>query len=88
MIMPRKKQSHERPILDTLASNLRSQRDARNLSQDQFADLCGIHRTYLGALERAERNVTLLTLQRISHALNIPVADLLQEDGKDNVQCR
>jgi transcriptional regulator with XRE-family HTH domain len=47
------------------------------LAQRELADLCGLHRTYVGAIERAERNVTLSTLEVFSKALGVSVADLL-----------
>jgi transcriptional regulator with XRE-family HTH domain len=47
------------------------------LSQEQFAELCGLHRTYVGAIERGERNVTISTLEVIAKALNVSVPELL-----------
>jgi transcriptional regulator with XRE-family HTH domain len=61
-----------------LASNLRRLRRAKGLSQEEFADRCGLHRTYIGAIERAERNVTLRTLNHIAEALAISPLDLLR----------
>jgi transcriptional regulator with XRE-family HTH domain len=60
-----------------LAENIRALRAARGLSQEQLADSCGLHRTYVGAIERAERNVTLSTLEVFSQALEVSVPDLL-----------
>lgn len=62
-----------------LALNLRSMRTRQNLSQEEFADRCGLHRTYVGAIERGERNVTLLTLAAIAKALNVHPAELIRE---------
>ncbi|CCF83331.1 helix-turn-helix domain-containing protein [Nitrolancea hollandica] len=62
-----------------LGQNLRKYRTAMGLSQEAFADLCGLHRTYIGAVERGERNVTLATLFKLSAALNIDPLDLLRE---------
>jgi DNA-binding XRE family transcriptional regulator len=61
-----------------LALNLRVQRRARKLTQEQFADLCGLHRTYIGAIERGERNITLSTLALIAHAIELEPAVLLK----------
>ncbi len=58
-------------------SNLRKQRKSRYLSQESFADLLGVHRTYVGDLERGERNVTLRTVERLAERLGVPAADLL-----------
>ncbi|WP_243152907.1 helix-turn-helix domain-containing protein [Sporotomaculum syntrophicum] len=68
-------------IRQVLAKNIRDLRQSANLSQEEFAELCGLHRTYVGAVERAERNVTLSTLEAFATALGVSVADLLREKG-------
>jgi len=45
-------------------------------SQEKFADECGLHRTYIGAIERGERNVSLNNIHAIAKALKISVKDL------------
>lgn len=60
-----------------LAANVRAHRARLGLSQEAFADTCGLHRTYVGAVERAERNVTLTTLETLAAALGISVPQLL-----------
>ncbi len=60
-----------------LANNLRSIRKARRLSQEQLAELVDLHRTYIGAIERGEGNITLNTLEQIASALEISCAQLL-----------
>ena len=52
-----------------VGANLRAYRQERGLSQEAFALELGVHRTYLGGLERGERNITLLTLERIAAEL-------------------
>ena len=64
-------------LIKILADNVRSYRFQRNLSQEELADKCGLHRTYIGSVERGERNVTLRTLSILADALNIQVTDLL-----------
>jgi transcriptional regulator with XRE-family HTH domain len=64
-------------IRKILAENVRGLRSKLGVSQEELADLCGLHRTYVGAIERAERNVTLSTLEVFSKALGVSVADLL-----------
>lgn len=59
--------------------NLRRLRNKLGVSQDEFADLAGLHRTYIGAIERGERNITLDTLQRIAAALKVDPTELLGE---------
>lgn len=61
-----------------LARNLRRLRSEQGLSQEAFAHKSGIHRTYIGGIERGERNVTLQTLARIADALRVDPADLLR----------
>ena len=60
-----------------LGRNLRARRLARGLSQEAFADLLGIHRTYIGGLERGERNVTLRTVERLAERLGDRASELL-----------
>jgi len=57
---------------------VRAHRLARGLSQEEFADEIGVHRTYMGALERGERNLTLQTVERLSAQLGIEPLDLLR----------
>jgi transcriptional regulator with XRE-family HTH domain len=62
----------------TFAANVRSARKARRLSQEAFADLCQLHRTYIGSIERAERNVSLDNIERIAAALGMASWELLK----------
>jgi len=64
-----------------LARNLRRLRSQRGLSQEMAAERCGLHRTYIGAIERGERNVTLTTLQEIAAGLRVDPQSLLSEKG-------
>ena len=61
-----------------LAANVRRLRKARGFSQESFADLCGLHRTYIGGVERAEHNVSVDNIERIAAALRLPGWRLLQ----------
>jgi len=60
-----------------LASNLKAHRERAHVSQDEFADLCGLHRTYIGSVERQERNVTLATLELLAQSIGCSVPELL-----------
>ncbi len=64
-----------------LGTNLRAQRLARGLSQEEFADTLGVHRTYVGGLERGERNVTLQTVERLADRLKVSPEALLTDRG-------
>lgn len=61
----------------TLADNIRCFRKSHGLSQEQLADMCELHRTYIGSIEREERNVTLSTLEVLADALGVGVIELL-----------
>jgi transcriptional regulator with XRE-family HTH domain len=74
----------EGDLQQRLGRNLRILRKAKGLSQEAFADALEIHRTYMGGLERGERNVTLKTVERIAAALGIDPADLLSDAAPDN----
>lgn len=74
---------HSDELRTNLAKNIQRLRAAEGISQEQLASRAGLHRTYIGAVERAERNITLSTLQRIADALGVnPVSLLQQEEGE------
>lgn len=58
---------------------VRRLRTARGLSQEEFADRAGVHRTFVGGIERGERNPTLTTVQRLADALQVTASDLVRE---------
>jgi transcriptional regulator with XRE-family HTH domain len=62
-----------------LARNLRLLRLEHGWSQERMAEKCGLHRTYVGAIERGERNVTLDTVQQLALALGVTSAELITE---------
>lgn len=64
-------------LRDVLAQNIRCRRSELQLSQEQLAANCGLHRTYIGSVERSERNVSLSTLEVLSVALKLTVPELL-----------
>lgn len=57
---------------------VREIRISQNLSQEQLADLANVHRTYIGMVERAEKNITLVNIEKISKALNVNITELLK----------
>ncbi|WP_287366521.1 helix-turn-helix transcriptional regulator [Thauera sp.] len=76
--MPR---SPETELLETLAENIKSFRRERGISQEALADMCSLHRTYVGSVERRERNVTLASLAVLANALSVSVPELLTPRG-------
>ncbi|WP_086973940.1 helix-turn-helix domain-containing protein [Caballeronia glebae] len=74
-----------------LAENIKTFRRGKKISQEELAERCGLHRTYIGSVERHERNVTLSTLEVLASTLGVTVPELLtdresphqkQKDGK------
>ena len=59
-----------------LGDTIRAKRRALGFSQDSFADHCGLHRTYMGGIERGERNVSLVNIIKIAHALDLTASKL------------
>lgn len=65
----------------TVGRNLRAFREARGLSQEAFAEVLGVHRTYMGGVERGERNLTLKSVERLAGRIEVdPLSLLARED--------
>ena len=64
-------------ILVRFGQRVREERIKRRLSQEQLAELAGVHRTYIGMIERAEKNITLENIEKIAKALKIPLDKLM-----------
>jgi transcriptional regulator with XRE-family HTH domain len=62
-----------------LGTVLRQRREALGLSQEEFAYRAGVHRTYVGGVERGERNITVLSLEKFAGGLGAPASELLGE---------
>ncbi len=60
----------------TIGRNLRAYRQARGLSQEAFADVLGAHRTYMGGIERGERNPSLTNILKLAAALEVDLSEL------------
>ena len=67
---------------DVLARNLRLLRAQQGISQEQLAELAGLHRTYVGSIERGERNVSIDNVERLAKALKVTTADLIRSGAK------
>jgi transcriptional regulator with XRE-family HTH domain len=57
---------------------VRQKRQKLGVSQEAFADICQLDRTYIGGIERGERNVALINIEKIAKALQIPIAQLFR----------
>ncbi len=64
---------------EILANNLKEKRGELGLSQEALADIAGLHRTYVGSVERAERNISIDNIERLAKALNVHASSLLME---------
>lgn len=64
-----------------VGKNLRAIREARGVSQEAFADVLGVHRTYMGGVERGERNLTLKSVERIADRVGLDPIDLIISKG-------
>ena len=64
------------------AENLRKARLAKGLSQEDLAELASLHRTYVGSVERVERNVSIDNMERLAGAVGVSLPGLLQESKR------
>lgn len=64
-------------VLIQFGKRVRLERVKKGLSQEEFAYRAGVHRTYIGMIERAEKNITLSNIEKIADALGITIAELL-----------
>lgn len=71
-------------ILNLLGENVRKYRRLLNISQEELAHKADLHRTYIGMIERAEKNITLLNIEKIANALEVKIEDLISlGNGKE-----
>lgn len=67
----------KKDVLVKFGQKVREERIKRNLSQESLASKAGVHRTYIGMIERAEKNITLQNIEKISNALGISLEKLM-----------
>lgn len=70
----------DKAILIQFGNNVRKERLEKGLSQEELASLAGLHRTYIGMIERAEKNITLINAQKVARALELSVSTLLKNE--------
>ena len=68
----------QKNILENFGRKVREERLKQRLSQEELAAKAGVHRTYIGMIERAEKNITLLNISKIAQALEISISDLTE----------
>lgn len=66
-------------LLLAFGQTIRKERQTKHISQETFADQCGLHRTYVSDIELGKRNVSLENIERISNALNISISQLFRK---------
>lgn len=69
-------------LRNTFATNLRRIRTIAGLSQEALAEGAGLHRTYVGSVERAERNISLDNIEKLAKALRVDVAILFEDSAE------
>lgn len=67
-------------IREVLANNMKKMRSIRNVSQEELAALCNLHRTYISDIERCNRNVSIDNIEKIAEALHVSPSDLLRSE--------
>jgi transcriptional regulator with XRE-family HTH domain len=68
-------------VLERFGKRLREVRERVGVSQEKLAEMSGLHRTYVSSVERGKRNISLLNIERLAGALEVPMAELMP-DGK------
>lgn len=71
----------EHKILNIFGENVRRFRHILNISQEELAHKAELHRTYIGMIERAEKNITLVNIEKIANALEVKIEDLIKESN-------
>ncbi len=64
-------------ILKKFGDRVRQLRKQKDISQEELAHRADLHRTYIGMIERAEKNITLLNIEKIANALEVEISELL-----------
>lgn len=65
--------------LEKFGEKVRAERLRQGLSQEELAAKAGVHRTYIGMIERAEKNITLANIEKIAKALGLPMENLVKQ---------
>lgn len=68
-------------ILKRFGQRVRNERLKQGFSQEELAEKASLHRTYIGMIERAEKNITLINIEKIARALEVSLEELLKENN-------
>lgn len=74
----------EHNILNVFGENVRKYRRLLDISQEELANKADLHRTYIGMIERAEKNITLVNIEKIAKALEVKIEDLVKISNDEN----
>ncbi len=74
----------DKQLLTNFGKRIRHLRTARGLSQEQLAELTGFHRTYIGMIERGERNLSLSNIGAFAKVFEMSISDLMDFEGGDD----
>ena len=74
----------EHNILNVFGQNVRKYRRFLDISQEELANKADLHRTYIGMIERAEKNITLVNIEKIAKALEVKIEDLVKISNDEN----
>ena len=69
----------KREFLPKCGKKVRAERDKLGFSQEALASRAGVHRTYIGMIERAEKNITLENIEKVAKALNLKLSDFFRD---------
>ncbi len=69
----------KREVLIKFGKKVREERDKLDFSQEELASRAGVHRTYIGMIERAEKNITLENIEKVAKALNLKLSDFFRD---------
>ena len=73
----------EQTYLQAVGTRVRQRREALGLSQAELGQRCGLHRTFIGHVERGERNAAILNLRQIARTLRLPLREMLAEPPEE-----
>ena len=72
-------------LLLRFGARIRELRKRQGISQEALASLAGVHRTYVGMIERGEKNITLTNIAKLANALGVSIRDLLDLESKNGI---